>query len=125
MPTYLHDSCREGRIFLCVIVIVLKFSIKHDKIAFVKIWRSPLVRLYSQSVTSRRYYMIETMTKRVDIGVQNKERIISDVLKDESYRSLNRVKKIDNNTLEIEFSEQDFRFKEKRKVVIAPSTNGK
>lgn len=61
--------------------------------------------------------MIETMTKRVDIGVQNKERIISDVLKDESYRSLNRVKKIDNNTLEIEFSEQDFRFKEKRKVV--------
>lgn len=57
--------------------------------------------------------MCETLTKRVDIGVQNKERIISDVLKNESYRSLNRVKKIDNNTLEIEFSEQDFRFKEK------------
>lgn len=61
--------------------------------------------------------MCETLTKRVDIGVQNKERIISDVLKNESYRSLNRVKKIDNNTLEIEFSEQDFRFKEKRMVV--------
>ena len=82
MPTYLHDSCREGRIFLCVIVTVLKFCIKHDKIAFVKIRISPLVRLYIQSVTSRRYYMIETMTKRVDIGSKKKERIISDVLKD-------------------------------------------
>lgn len=55
---------------------------------------------------------------KIDVGgFQNIERIISDVLKEETYRPLNSVKKIDDKTLQLDFSELDFRFKQKRKVV--------
>ena len=60
----------------------------------------------------------EAIKKQIDVGgFQNIERIISDVLKEETYRPLNSVKKIDNKTLQLDFRELDFSFKQKRKVV--------
>lgn len=60
----------------------------------------------------------EAIKRQIDVGgFQNIERIISDVLKEETYRSLNFVKKIDDETLQLDFSELNFHFKQKRMVV--------
>lgn len=67
-----------------------------------------------------------TKTRTIDVGgFQNLERIISHVLKEERYRSLYSVIKVDDKTLKLHFSEHDFRFNQKRKVVQFSKNNYK
>ncbi len=59
--------------------------------------------------------MIE-LEKKIDVGVQNKERIISDILKQEKYRKLEKIRKNNDTTIQLFFSEK-YPFRIKKRVV--------
>ncbi len=56
------------------------------------------------------------LEKTIDVGVQNKERIISDILKLHKCRKFEKITKIDDNTIQVSFSES-YAYKIRKKVV--------